>query len=209
MNRNVINLRADQTAVVGYGSLLLSTSITRLFGRVYDGPFLRCWLPGWRRSWNIAMPNVAFYYEEDGIRIYPRKIIYLNVRPSEATTLNCSVLVVSNHELELLHQWEWVYQPVDVGHMLHGVQVKGGRAILYVGRPEHFLQDVTERREAAVRGSYVTILETALAAGGRQFRREYGESTDPVPKQLVIDDLFDGDKPNPWAPAGLSYSPGD
>lgn len=155
------------------------------------------------------MPNVAFYYDDAGIRVYPRKIVYLNVHPSESSTLNCTILVVTNQELQLLHQWEWVYQPVDVSQMLRGVQVKGGPAILYVGRPEHLIQDVEDRQEAAVRRSYLTILEAALSAGDRRFRREYAQSTDPVPMHLVIEDVFDSGRPNPWEPAGLSYFPDD
>src|SRR5215216_7225928 len=75
-----LRLSADQTAVVGYGSLISRPSIARTLGHPYDGFFSPCHIAGWRRTWDIGMPNRAYYSDSGAERTYPEKILYLNVR---------------------------------------------------------------------------------------------------------------------------------
>jgi hypothetical protein len=183
-----IELARDQTAVVGYGSLLSRLSAERTLGRAYDGPFERCHVAGWRRSWDIAMPNQTFYYRENGEAVYPRRILYLNVRPDPATQLNAVVFVVGPGELEELHKREWIYDARVVTGDLKGVTVEGGDAIMYVAKPEYIVRDVRDPREAAVRASYLRIVQDGLERADAAFRAEYLRTTDPVPEHLVVDD---------------------
>src|SRR6266704_6564995 len=76
----MIELKAGETALVGYGSLLSIPSLERTLGRTYTGPFLRCVVRGWRRTWDAAMPNERFYTEGADGRMTPEAILYLNVR---------------------------------------------------------------------------------------------------------------------------------
>jgi hypothetical protein len=153
------------------------------------------------------MPNAAFYYEENDVRIYPPKLIYLNVRPEARTLMNCVVFVVRADELGAFNQREWMYRPVVVTPAMQDVRVEGGDAVLYVGRDEQVARGVASLRDAAIRASYVDIIDRALRAAGESFRREYYESTDPLPTNLVVDDVLDPEKPNPVADAGFSYRP--
>jgi hypothetical protein len=203
----LIRLRTDETAVVGYGSLLSASSIGKTLGREYEGPFVLCHVEDWRRSWDVSMPNQAFYYEEDGERVYPEKILYLNVRPEPGSLMNCAVFVVDQAELEAMHQREWIYQDVPVTQDLRGLRVEGGDAIMYVARPEHIVQDADAPASAAVRGSYLRMLDQALETVTPEFRREFERTTDPVPQELVVDDVLDPARPNPWAAAGSEYRP--
>jgi hypothetical protein len=207
MEEPILHLTEDETAIVGYGSLLSIESVSRTLKREYDGPFVACHVAGWRRSWDAWMPNASFYFVEGGERIYPNKIAYLNVRPNPGTLMNCILFVVRDVELEAMHQREWIYAPTDVSLDLHGVRLDAGKAIMYVAKNEHRLIGATTRREAAVRQSYLRILERGLHQAAATFRAEYEATTDPVPTHLVIDDALDQDRPSPWAAAGSQYRP--
>ena len=205
MDEHTIRLSQGETAVVGYGSLLSVPSISKTLGREYDGPFVTCHVEGWRRCWDVSMPNQAFYYEEDGERIYPEKILYLNVRPEPGALINCVVFVVAPDELEAMHHREWIYDSAALTSSLRGVRIEGGEAIMYVAREEHVVRDARSPRDAAVRASYVRIVERALEKVDSGFRAEYQRTTDPAPERLVIQDALDPDRPNPWAFRGLSF----
>jgi cation transport regulator ChaC len=207
MSDEILRLRADETAVIGYGSLMLPASIGETLGRRYDGPFVRCHLVGWRRSWNISMPNAAFYFDTNGERVYPKKIVYLNVRPAAQSLMNCVVFIVRNDELRVMHKWEWIYRPISATAELRNVRVVGGTAILYVGRTENLVRHVENCREGAIRASYLRILDEAVRSSDSVFRAEFEQTTECVPTHLVIDDRFDSDRPDPWAIAGFSYRP--
>ena len=202
MEEPTIQLREDETAVVGYGSLLSSSSISKTIGREYDGPFIICKIEGWRRSWDVSMPNQAFYYEEHAERVYPEKILYLNVRPEPESLMACVVFVLESDELKAMHHREWIYTHPVVTGSLRGVRIEGGDAIMYVAQEEHIVCGIMSPREAAVRASYLRILEQALQSADAFFRTEYERTTDPVPDQLVIEDVFDPDRPSPWASTG-------
>lgn len=207
MGESIINLKNNETAVVGYGSLLSISSIGRTLKREYNGPFVICHLEGWRRSWDVSMPNSAYYYVDKGYRIYPEKILYLNVRPAPGELLNCVVFVVNSDELESMNSREWIYSPISVNSILQGVQIKGGNAILYVGSEGHILHDVKSPKEAAIRGSYLLAVEMALQKMTPSFREEYSRTTDIPPASLIIEDFLDSERPNPWAVAGKDYRP--
>lgn len=202
-----IRLRAGQTAVIGYGSLLSRASIGRTLGRDYDGPFAACELEGWRRTWDASMPNEAFYFLDGEARVYPRRILYLNVRPARGERLNTIVFVLNDSELEAMHGREWIYAPTAVNEALRGVEVEGGAAIVYTAHDEHVLRDIADRRDAAIRASYLRILDVALGCVPPEFRAEYERSTETLPRHLVVDDELDPDRPSPWAERGAGYRP--
>lgn len=202
-----IKLKNNETAIIGYGSLLSRSSVSKTLSREYDGPFVTCHLRGWRRSWDVAMPNSAFYFMDREERVYPENILYLNVRSEPSSSMNCVLFTVNQQELEAMHDREWIYDPVDVTANLSGVQVQGGRALLYVGRQDYLCRFVNTPRTSAIRSSYVRILDEALQKMNSDFQAEYKETTDPIPEHLVVEDMLDPDRPNPWANAGRDYQP--
>ena len=78
---------------------------------------------------------------------------------------------------------------------------------MYVAHPEHVVQGDQTPASAAVRGSYVRMLDNALRTVGPVFRSEFERTTDPMPQELVIVDTLDPDRPNPWASVGSEYRP--
>ena len=207
MAEPVLRLARGETVVIGYGSLLSIASLSKTLAQPYAGPFIFCRVAGWRRSWDVAMPNDAFYYEEQGERVYPRQILYLNVRAEPDAVLNCVVFILNREELKAMNGREWIYDSVPVTSSLRGVRVDGGEALLYVAREEHIVRRVESPRDAAVRRSYLQILERGLAAMNAEFRAEFEATSDPVPAHLLVDDRLDSARPSPWAVAGSAYSP--
>lgn len=203
-----IKLKSGDTAIVGYGSLFSIESITRTLRRKYKDVFIHCGLKGWRRSWDVAMPNRAYYYTEGEERIYPQRILYLNVRPDLESQINGVLFVVKEDELKAMHDREWIYNPVEVTSDLTGVRVEGGEAFIYSGRNEYIAETVKSTRDAAIRASYLQDIVNALQYNDPLFRSMYEPTTGTVPKHLVIEDHLDPDRPNPWADAGRNYRPG-
>lgn len=183
-----IRLGPHQTAIVGYGSLLSRASAERTLGRRYDGPFERCHVAGWRRSWDVGMPNETFSYAGDAGPVVPRRILYLNVRPDAGALLNVVVFVADGDERAAMDAREWIYEPRVVTEDLRGVTVVGGDAIMYVALPEHVVRDVESPADAAVRATYLRIVQDGLDGMDDAFREEYERTTDPVPAHLVVED---------------------
>lgn len=191
MTEPAIRLHPGESAVVGYGSLMSIKSLEQTLQRRYDGPFVPCHLNGWRRSWDVAMPNRTYYYVGDGTRIYPDHVLYLNVTAVSGSRINCVVFVLRPEELAAMHRREWIYNATVVTDQLAGVLVTGGNAIVYVAQARHVMRGATDPRKAAVRASYLQILDEGLRQRDAAFQAEYGATTDPVPSHLVIQDQLD------------------
>jgi hypothetical protein len=184
-----IRLGSGEHAVFGYGSLMLRESMERSLGHAYDGPFIDCAVRGWRRTWDVAMPNETIAATDGGDTFIPRRILYLNVHPDPATTVNGSLFVVNEAELASFDRREWIYARVAITAALVGVHVEGGEAYLYAGLPEHEWPGGGTNRDYAIRETYLELVEAALARRSEEFRERYDASTDEVPAQLVVADV--------------------
>lgn len=205
MAEETISLNAGEVAVVGYGSLLSREIIGQTLGHDYDGPFVMCHITGWRRSWDVIMPNAAFYYVEDERRVYPDRILYLNVRRDSNTLMNCSVFVVGAGERGVMDGREWIFDPTIVTSDLRGVSIKSGDALMYVGKSDHTLQSFDNSRDVALRRSFLHSLFGVLDGEDRSVRDEWHRATDPIPEHLLVDDKLDTSRPNPWELAGHAF----
>jgi len=188
MTAPLIRLRSGESAIFGYGSLCLRESMERTLGHCYEGPFVRCSLAGWRRSWDVAMPNETYYADTASGPLVPESIIYLNVRPDSGGRVNGVLFLANTKQVEAFDRREWIYNRVRVTGELRGVTVEGGDAWVYIAKPEHVLSGVASPVQAAVCSTYLEMIEAALRHWGEEFRREWENSSDPVPQHLVIRD---------------------
>lgn len=187
----VVHMRDGEAALFGYGSLLSLESLERTLAHPYTGPFVICALEGWRRVWDVAMPNESYFTETPSHRMYPENILYLNVRPESGIVLNGVLFVVDQSELEAFDRREWIYTREEVTEQVRGAVIPSGKAYVYVGKPEYILSGVDSPKRAAIRASYLKILEAGFARLGGTFRTAYEASSDPPPDHLVIDDRWD------------------
>lgn len=186
---SILNLRAGEAAIFGYGSLLSNASLEKTLGRDYKRADYLCKLVGWRRSWDIAMPNETFFTNFESERIYPSAIIYLNVMRDKARSLNGNLIIVTEDEIRLLDEREWIYDRIKVTDELQGIEVVGGDAYVYSGKRQYIIGKPKSIRVAAVRSTYLNIVENGLDRLGTDFKTEYERSTDLVPSHLIIQDL--------------------
>jgi hypothetical protein len=157
----------------------------KTFGQLYRQPLAICGVTGWRRTWDVFVPNAGKYLDDRGVA--PKNIIYLNVRPALGTSVNGVLYVVPAVAMTDFDAREWVYNRIDTTELLNGVEVRGGHAWMYVGKPEFLVGD-PQRADFAVRQTYIDVVDEGLADLGQEFRAEYQASTDAVPGHLVIQD---------------------
>lgn len=191
MSTAAVTLRPGEAAVFGYGSLLSLPSLQRTLQRPYDGPLLPAVLAGWRRSWDVAMPNQSYYTLQGPARLTPRHILYLNIRPEAGSFVNGVLFVVTKAELEAFDAREWIYDRTPITNALQTPAITGGDAFVYVAKPEHVLREVASPEIAAVRASYLAIVASGLEGFDPDFRRDFERTSDAVPRHLVIDDRRD------------------
>ena len=189
--REVVELVPGEVALFGYGSLLLQASMERTLQREYARRRYVCSIRGWCRTWDSLYPNDRYYFlQADGKRCYPANIVYLNIAPCEGR-LNGVLYIVSEEELVGFDRREVYYSRVDITPQLTDVEVKGGRAFVYVGKPEFTLGHPATVGHAAIRRSYVDIVDRGLQELGPAFREAYLQSTGELPAGCIIDDRMD------------------
>jgi hypothetical protein len=132
-------------------------------------------------------PNDRYYFlEADGTKCYPRNIVYLNIAPSEGR-LNGVLYIISEHELAGFDDREAFYSRVDITRDFTDIEVKGGPAFVYVGKPEFRLGNPAPVGHAAIRRSYVHIVDSGLQELGPAFRVAYLQSTDEPPAAIIVE----------------------
>jgi len=187
-----IRLGEKEVALFGYGSLLSRKSMESTLGREYQYPWppAVCSLPNFKRTWNALEPNDSSYYArtESGI-LTPTHIIYLNVTACPTHAVNGVVLVLREDDIALFDAREApTYERVNITGQLRGVRLTQGHGYMYSAKPEWLLGDTRSPQWAAIRQSYVDKVNEGVSQLGEQFGLEYDKSTDPVPRELVIND---------------------
>jgi hypothetical protein len=203
----VIKIGPDEVGLIGYGSLINRDSIERTLGRKLPADALReVKVSGWKRTWDVFMPNEAFYEKTaDGGRQYPAKIAYLNFQPDPNCKSNCSLFVINKKDLAGFDTREWIYERRDFTDQLDGVKLEGGSAYAYVGRKQ-FLYDTANPGEVRMRSSYFDIVEKALEQKSPEYRKDYWAGTDPL-QPLRITDVNDLTKRQMDQPVGVFGPP--
>ena len=184
-----VRLAPGEHALVGYGSLLSVASMERTLGRKYDGPWHVCHLRGWKRGWDICMPNDAWKYRQNQHVVTAERVLYLNVRRQEGGLINAALFVIQGEELRHFDEREWIYERQRVNDDLEDVKVIGGDAWMYVALEKYLWRREARPPEAVIRQTYLDILERGQVELGLEFRREYEATTDPAPVQLVVEDF--------------------
>lgn len=178
--------------VFAYGSLLNLRSFERTLGRLYGRERPVCRVPGWRRSWNTAMPNEGFYQEDANGRLMPSRITYLNVRPCPDTHVNGVLYYVSRTELATLDSREWTYDRIVVD-WLSCDSAEAGQAYLYVSKPEWICKPGKPRTWTAVRKTYLDAVAEGVGSLGASFEAGYAASTDAVHPESILYDAIESD----------------
>ena len=114
------------------------------------------------------------------------------MRRDPAATLNGLIYVVSPDDLARFDEREAVYDRIRIDDDVIHPMIAGGPIYAYVGKPEVVLERLVPPSEAAVRASYIAIVEEGLHDLGPAFRQHYERSTDEPPAGSIIEDRTDG-----------------
>jgi cation transport regulator ChaC len=178
-------INPGEEGIFGYGSLLSQQSMERTLGRAYGLPPVVCSVSGWRRTWDVFVPEKEKWRNDDGLS--PEKIVYLNVSRTPDELVNGLLYVIPSALLASFDAREWVYGRVDITSALMDVRVEGGRAWMYVAKPEFHVRGA-RFPEYGLRQTYLDVVEQGLATLGPEFRARYESSTDPPPSHLIFRD---------------------
>lgn len=188
-----IKLKHDEVAIIGYGSLASVKSMENSLGREYKGIFEVTRLKGWQRKWNVFMPNEGeykkFYYKENDSAIFPKRILYLNIEKDANSFLNCCLFVINKDDLLKFDQREWIYSKEDVSDALENIKIVGGKAYAYVALDQYILKEPTSKKNAAIRKTYLDILDAAFQDLGDGYKKEFYQTTVAFPDSIVVPDL--------------------
>jgi len=185
-----LKLPSGMVGLVGYGSLILKSSMERTLGQPYSGKRYECHLRGWKRCWDALYPNRNFYFvKEDGKRCFPENILYLNIRRSHEL-LNGVLYVIPEAELPGFDKREWVYDRVNVAADLSDLTVEGD-VWAYVGKPSCVMTEPLALEQAAIRSSYLKIVSAGLDEFDASFRHQYEQSSEQAPEANIMDDCQD------------------
>jgi cation transport regulator ChaC len=183
---------ASGTWVFGYGSLVAPSSVARTVGRPVgraDG-FAAARLHGFGRRWNYgSLRQRADWHGPHGF-VEQGIVVSLGLEPGDGEVCNGAVVRVTDDELALLDWRESDYERTDVTERVvvddDGVSID--RIVTYVPRPSAVDRYRTARDElrAAIRHSYVRLVDDAFAALGGHHLDEYRAGT-PAPDVPVVD----------------------
>lgn len=188
--QTVIKLKSDETALIAYGSLMDKDSLEMTLGHAYHGHFIDVELSGWKRSWNVGMPNEAFYIDTPSGKIIPKNIAYLNIVPDGKTDMNAVLFVIKTSDLNHFNRREWIYDPVDLTPFIKGAKVEGGKVLGYIGKTKYLVSSTQHFPEVAIRRTYLDKVEKAIKQKGQAHFTSYQKTTSKIPF-TVIDDKVD------------------
>ncbi len=181
----------EGTWVFGYGSLVAPRSVARTIGRPvgrHDG-FAAARLEGFGRRWNYGSLHQRGDWHGPHGYVECGVVVSLGLQASLGEACNGAVVRVSDGELALLDWRERDYQRTDVTDRVVVEQVEfRGRVVTYVPRRSAVERYRAARDEfrAAIRHSYVALVDEAFAALGGGHLDEYRSGT-PAPDVPVVD----------------------
>lgn len=182
---------SDTTWVFGYGSLVSPSSVASTIGRpvAHPGGFAPARLDGFGRRWNYGSPRQHGNWEGPHGAVTRGTVVFLGIEASAGERCNGAVVEVDDAELALLDDRERDYDAVDVTDAVTvDAHSFGGRIVTFVPRRSAIERYLAARADlcAAVRASYVTLVEGAFRALGAGYLDEYLATT-PSPDVPVLD----------------------
>jgi hypothetical protein len=184
-----VDIAEGESLLFAYGSLLSQQSLEETLGVAYRGPRIFCELEGWRRVWDGIMPNEGYWQPSDPGHSVPENIVYLNIRAVAGSRINGILYVLTSEQFALVDEREWVYTRTDVTSALRGVAIRRGRAFAYVAKHPWLLESERFVGRAALRRSYLDLVEDAVAGCDAQFGIAYRASTEEAPPHLIFCDV--------------------
>lgn len=173
------------TWVFGYGSLVSPASTAATIGRAVErtGGYHAATLVTYGRRWNYGSLRQRARWTSDGRTIDDGVVVSLGLERADDETANGAVIRVSDDELALLDRRESDYDRVEVTDLVDaGRALRPGEPVVtYVPRASaiHRFERARAERVAAVKTSYVALVEQAFSELGVDELERYLRTTPP------------------------------
>ncbi|MEM1257512.1 MAG: hypothetical protein AAGH81_03200 [Bacteroidota bacterium] len=185
-----------KVGLIGYGSLTSSEQMAAQLGKTYTGGVEVIHLEGFQRTWTATTPNklkfppAGFLLEclHAGDSIVPKKLSALNIRKNDSVAINCCLFIVDEDDLEPIDKTEKGYVRIEVTDKIREFNVLNGKVWAYQAMPEFTETPKTnEPEDYTVAKLYLNFLEDGFSELGDSYRKEFYETTLPIPQQIVLD----------------------
>ena len=156
----------NRKRLFGYGSLFNALSASKTLNRpVGRAEFELASLPGFVRSWSVAIPVLV------GEAPSQRELeaLFLDIKPCQGAACNGVILEVSDSELRSMDEREKQYQRVE-----YEVETQSGlkeTAFVYMGKPRF------QSNTGVILTRYLKMVESGAQSLGAEFWREFQRST--------------------------------
>lgn len=160
-----------QRRLFGYGSLVSPASAEQTLDRpVSPNKMVEALLPGYIRSWDVAIPVVV------GVEKRLVHASFLNLREATDSSCNGIIIDLSSKEFQKMDLREKDYRRKVVQVEVAGESIEAETyiAIPNVGKPELVLQ------------GYLDILDEALTSRPPAFAQRFWNSTEALPETTIM-----------------------
>jgi len=191
-----IDIPEGMVGLIGYGSLTSKEQMAIQLGKPYNGKVEIIHLEGYQRTWTATTPNKLEFPPvnsvlncfQDGDSIFPQKLSVLNIRENDGVDINCCLFTIDEKDLAPIDKTEKGYMRIEVADRIREFRVSRGKVWAYQA-----MEDFTEvpkpdsSHTYALPKMYLEFLEAGFAELGEAYRKEFYETTLPIPESVVLD----------------------
>jgi len=199
-SRRSIEIPEGKVGLIGYGSLTSQKQMAVQLGKPYDGVVEVVHLEGYQRTWDATTPNTLEFpmvgfvmsciYEND--TIVPLQGSVLNIRENDEININCCFFIIDEEDLPIIDATEIGYKRIEVTDRIGEFDVDKGTVWAYQAEPAYTKMPNPDSVTSYVLPQlYLDFLEAGFTELGEDYRKEFYETTLPVPTSNVLNCYFE------------------
>ena len=199
-DRKSIEIPEGKVGLIGYGSLTSQKQMASQLGKPYDGTVEVIHLKGYQRTWTATTPNTPEFplpgfvmsciYQND--TIVPSYGSVLNIRENEDVNMNCCFFILDEEDLPIIDSTEIGYKRIRVEDRIQEFDVSKGTVWAYQAEKAYTKAPHPDSVTTYVLPQlYLDFLEAGFSELGEGYKKEFYETTLPVPESNVLTCYFD------------------
>ncbi len=190
-----IEIPEGMVGLIGYGSLTSKEQMASQLGKPYNGNVEIIHLEGYQRTWTATTPNELEFppiknllkclYEGDSI--FPKKLSVLNIHENDSIAINCCFFIIDEKDLEPIDKTEKGYKRIEVTDRIREFNVSKGKVWAYKAMADYTeIPKPDSPYDYALPKMYLEFLEAGFSELGENYRKEFYETTIPIPQSVVL-----------------------
>lgn len=191
-----ITIEDGKIGMIGYGSLTSRKAVEKILGKPYKDSIYFVHLENYQRTWNFVgnnndpglpeeMLNYDSFYLKNNDTIPFQKSMFLNIEKNDTVNVNCVLYFITLEEMDMIDDMELGYARIDVTNNIKEYDFKGGRVVAYKARPEYVYKPEKDKKISIIDKDYADQVFKAYDKVGKDYRKEFDESTQPLDTSMV------------------------